>query len=178
MSTCSNCGRQVKDSLFLPTMGICAACRKYELRTGRKRPAVDSLHMSGGSSGFCTNCGERHAVAKRLCRACWLYQHTHGKKRPRRLWMERLHCRNCGAPGSEKRHSIIKGRCNACYRYWRVHGIERLERYWTASRWCDCGQPATHFGVRLRTMSIDKETVREECYDLCSDCYQLEFDSR
>lgn len=155
--TCVQCGKS-------PTLarGLCNACYKWH-REGKQRPA----HLCHPRK-FCQTCGQSSVEARNECNACYRYRRRHGKQRPAYRWKDA--CGNCGAPRQHKRYKL--GRCENCYEYRRTHGTERPAHLW--KRYCDCGNVATHLDVQLSMMTVDKELLKIERYDLCQDCYQLE----
>lgn len=173
MAICSNCQTDVKPSLFLPTLGICHACRVYERRTGRKRAGPS--FMAGGASGICRNCNQSPAQARGLCNSCYKFQRLTGKPRPRKYWARREACKNCGLPREgTRRGKLTRGMCDTCDKYRQRTGRNRPAHLWKAPLgWCDCGHRATHANVPLR-IGTGEGYEYDATYNLCDDCYALE----
>jgi hypothetical protein len=171
MRECRNC-REVKE---IHGRGLCSPCHRYYLKNGKHR--TESVRkMKDGATGRCINCRLGKAVSKRLCAACYRYKSKNGVDRPKRFFLRREECRNCGMPREAiGRNEFRRGRCKPCYRYWTRTGENRPAELWNAPLgWCDCGHRATHKDVPLNYMTVDKEAVRTELYNLCDDCYALE----
>lgn len=173
MTVCETCQRETKRTV----KGQCDACRKWEKVKGYKRLPTEPVRALtiGGATGRCKRCHLRKAKAHNLCSSCVTYFQVKKKDRPLRMINRREYCRNCNVPRLDKK--FVKDRCPNCYRYFLKWGKERQTHLWEKKAplgWCDCGHRATHKDVPLKYMTIDKEAVRVELYNLCDDCYALE----
>lgn len=162
---CHNCGGVSSRGL---QRGMCPACYRFWLRHGKLRNKENMTRVHpGGNQKTCINCHQDRAMIKEMCMACYQYNFRTGRNRPRRLWIER--CINCGKPKTGPR-TIIFGRCMSCYNRWRKYGEEKKVEL---IKWCDCGEEAVHFDVKLNYM-LASGCTREEGFDLCQNCYELE----
>lgn len=163
---CTNCGGDSPRSL---QRGMCPGCYRFWYRHGVMKSQETMTRLSPGSNRrLCKNCHEGIAFVKELCRRCYEYQLRTGKRRPKHLWRDA--CLNCGKPYNKPR-DLIKGRCKNCYHHWCKYGRDRD----VAIVWCDCGQPATHKDVTL-SFTLGTGHTTTEKYNLCQDCYDLEFE--
>jgi hypothetical protein len=90
------------------------------------------------------------------------------------------HCQNEHCGRVEANGIYRKGLCSTCYQYQLETGEMRIpkRKYSRVKNKCDCGQPATHFDVELQTLTVDTGAVRPVVYNLCEQCYRLEFGTR
>lgn len=174
MLICQTCQREVKRTI----KGQCDACYRFEREKGRKRLPSEKVRVLtvGGSTGRCKRCKLKPAKAHGLCASCVTYYQVRKKDRPLRMISRSEYCKNCGVPRASLK--FVRDRCPSCYRYWlKYRGADRPSYLWERKAplgWCDCGHKATHANVPLRWMTVDKEAIRTEYYNLCDDCYALE----
>lgn len=153
--------------------GLCMPCYNYRLRTGRDRFADGYQAYVYNTQTLCRNCKQSRVIrAKGMCDTCYRYYVTNGKMRTRKHFLRNEECKNCGKPRSAEKWGWRRGRCDLCAKYWRKHKVERPPKHWR--KWCECGNAATHIGVPLKLMTVEKGIELIEHYDLCEDCWQLE----
>lgn len=166
---CQNpqCGRVAKSY----KLGLCNACYEWQRTRGTQR--IPQREWTRQQGQWCSNCHNRRAYSQSLCVNCYCYKKANGRNRPRYRWAES--CKVCGRPREYR--TFRKGRCRACADHWYRHGVERpaeLIAKIAPFGWCDCGQKAVHPDVPLRVMTVDRQVVHTETYNLCQACYDLE----
>jgi hypothetical protein len=169
---CTHCGQPSCGRYY---EGICEACYAYKRRTGVSRPTSTMRRKNKGK--LCGRCRQEGARYKGLCKKCYQYKWANGRARPRYRYITE-HCLVCGRPKPDTPAQFLRaGRCSTCHAYWQKHRRERSEeliRKVAPLGWCECSKPARRADVLLQTMTGDGYE-RAEKYNLCNDCYALEF---